>query len=177
MPLIKSVSFRLILFRFNVSLAIVAEGIFLKFSVLFRSVPGGRPSVSYPEVHHWLCFPDCTPDASRGWFSHRILQGPTCVLCLHPKDGQVLSGKSGVPLGCAGHLWPHDSEELFQRWPDVCHTSWGPARALQLPQSHPACTLPCARTHAFTCPRPQPQPLQTWLSVLRPVRRPSPEDI
>lgn len=157
---------------FNVWLVVVGEGIFLKFSVLFRSVSGGFP-VSYPEVHYRLCLPDGTPDPSGGWLSHWILQGPTFVLCLHSKDGQVLSGKSGLPLGCAGHLRPYDPEELFQRWPDVLHASRGPARALQLPKSHSARTLPYACTHAFAWPRP----LQAWFPVLRPVRRPSPEDV
>lgn len=151
------------------------EGIFLKFSVLFRSVSGGHPPVSYPEVHDRLCLPDGTPDPGGGCFPHWILQGSTRVLCLHSKDGQVLSGKPGLPLGCAGHLWPYDPEELFQGWPDVLHASRGPARALQLPQPHPARALPRARTRAF--PRPRPRPPQAWLPVLRPVRRPSPEDI
>lgn len=166
---------------FNVRLVVVGEGIFLKFSVLFRSLSGGHPPVSYPEVHYRLCLPDGTSDPSGGWLSHWILQGPTFVLCLHSKDGQVLSGKSGLPLGCAGHLRPYDPEELFQRWPDVLHASRGPARALQLPKSHTARPLPYACTHAFARPRPRPRPrsrpLQAWLPVLRPVRRPSPEDV
>lgn len=143
-------------------------------SLLSRSVPGSGPPVPNPEVHVRLRLSDLPPDAGRGWLPRGVLQGSAFVLGLHPEDRQVLPGEPGLPLGRAGHLGPHEPEELLQRRAYVLHAPRGATRALQLPQSHPA--RPRARTRPRACaltltlPRPRARALSASLPVLRAVR-------